>query len=196
MNVLFPVANHWGRALCCVGVFRRARDGAHHAARPPRARGGDLDLRAGRAGVVLGVLPMSSEDIVKLAKSSSIDPQDTRLQPVVNPPCWASKRAVSFHLTIPLRIVDVLPGEPFRGLPRVGGHVGVHEGVDRFEIRRRHASKPIRGHVRSPAERAGPPVPGHAGQCRALGAARRQVSKDRREAVVEVVDGCRRVVVR
>ena len=30
--------------------------------------------------------------IVKLTKSSSIDPQDTGLQPVVNPPCWASKR--------------------------------------------------------------------------------------------------------
>ena len=39
--------------------------------------------------------------IVKLTKSSSIDPQDTGLQPVVNPPCWASKTAVSFNLTIP-----------------------------------------------------------------------------------------------
>ena len=28
-------------------------------------------------------------------------PQDTGLQPVVNPPCWASKTAVSFNLTIP-----------------------------------------------------------------------------------------------
>ena len=39
--------------------------------------------------------------IVKLTHSSSIDPQDAELQPVVNPPCWASKTAVSFNLTIP-----------------------------------------------------------------------------------------------
>ena len=38
---------------------------------------------------------------VKLTSSSSIDPQDAGLQPVVNPPCWASKTAVSFNLTIP-----------------------------------------------------------------------------------------------
>ena len=39
--------------------------------------------------------------IVKLAKSSSSDPQDTGFQPVVNPPCWAPKAAVSLNLTIP-----------------------------------------------------------------------------------------------
>ena len=36
--------------------------------------------------------------IVKLTKSSSIDPEDTGLQPVANPPCWASKTAVSLSL--------------------------------------------------------------------------------------------------
>ena len=39
--------------------------------------------------------------IVKLTKSSSIDPQDTGLQPAVNPPCWASRTAVGLNLTIP-----------------------------------------------------------------------------------------------
>ena len=33
--------------------------------------------------------------IVKLTKSSSIDPQDTGLQPVANPPCWASRTALT-----------------------------------------------------------------------------------------------------
>ena len=39
--------------------------------------------------------------IVKLTKSSSIDPQDTGLQPVANPPCWAPKTAASLNLTGP-----------------------------------------------------------------------------------------------
>ena len=39
--------------------------------------------------------------MVKLTKSSSIDPQDIWLQPVANPPCWASKAAASLNLTIP-----------------------------------------------------------------------------------------------
>ena len=39
--------------------------------------------------------------IVKLTKSSSIDPQDTGLEPAVNPPCWASRMAVGLNLTIP-----------------------------------------------------------------------------------------------
>ena len=38
--------------------------------------------------------------IVKLTKSSSIDPQDIGLQPVANPPCWASKTAASLNLTV------------------------------------------------------------------------------------------------
>ena len=38
---------------------------------------------------------------VKLTKSSAIDSQDTGLEPVVNPPCWASETAVSLNLTIP-----------------------------------------------------------------------------------------------
>ena len=40
---------------------------------------------------------------VKLTKSSSIDPQDTGLDPAVNPPCWGSETAVSLNLTIPVR---------------------------------------------------------------------------------------------
>ena len=39
--------------------------------------------------------------IVKLTKSSLIDPQDTGLKPVANPPCLASETAVSLNLTIP-----------------------------------------------------------------------------------------------
>ena len=42
---------------------------------------------------------------VKLTKSSSINPQDTGLEPVATPPCWASKTAVSPNLTIPLRLL-------------------------------------------------------------------------------------------
>ena len=45
---------------------------------------------------------VDQDGIVKLTSSSSIDPQDAGLQPVVNQPCWASKTAVSFNLTIPL----------------------------------------------------------------------------------------------
>ena len=38
---------------------------------------------------------------VKLTKSSSIDPQDTGLEPAGKPPCWGSETAVSLNLTIP-----------------------------------------------------------------------------------------------
>ena len=48
---------------------------------------------------------------VKLTKSSSIDPQDTGLEPAVNPPCWASRTAVGLNLTIPNRH----DGNDFRG---------------------------------------------------------------------------------
>ena len=41
--------------------------------------------------------------IVKLTKSSLIDPQDTGLKPVANPPCLASETAGSLNLTIPPR---------------------------------------------------------------------------------------------
>ena len=34
-------------------------------------------------------------------------PQDTGLQPVVNPPCWASQTAVSLNLTIPCTLFDI-----------------------------------------------------------------------------------------
>ena len=44
-----------------------------------------------------------AEDIVTLTKSSSIDPQDTGLQPVANPSCWASKTAANLNLTMPAR---------------------------------------------------------------------------------------------
>ena len=37
---------------------------------------------------------------VKLTKSSSSDPQDTGLEPAVNPPCWGSETAVSLNLTV------------------------------------------------------------------------------------------------
>ena len=40
---------------------------------------------------------------VKLTQSSSIDPQDTGLQPVANPPCWASRTAANLNLTMPAR---------------------------------------------------------------------------------------------
>ena len=40
------------------------------------------------------------QGIVKLAKSESIDPQDTGPEPVVNPPCWASETVVSLNLTV------------------------------------------------------------------------------------------------
>ena len=51
-----------------------------------------------------------SNGIVKLTKSSSIDPQDTGLQPVANPPCWASKTVASLNLTIPRKgLEDVDP---------------------------------------------------------------------------------------
>ena len=43
----------------------------------------------------------SFDGTVKLTKSSSIDPQDTGLEPAVNPPCWGSETAVSLNLTIP-----------------------------------------------------------------------------------------------
>ena len=49
---------------------------------------------------------------VKLTQSWSIDPQDTALESVVNPPCWASKTVVSLNLTIPFRI----DREPVGGL--------------------------------------------------------------------------------
>ena len=37
---------------------------------------------------------------VKLTRSSSIDPQDTARESVVNPPCWASETVVSLNLTV------------------------------------------------------------------------------------------------
>ena len=55
---------------------------------------------------VLGVFRTGASGIVKLTKSSSIDPQDTGLQPVANPPYWASKTAASLNLTVPC--ADVL----------------------------------------------------------------------------------------
>ena len=52
------------------------------------------------------------DGIVKLTQSSSTDPQDTGLQPVANPPCWASRTAVSLNSTIPLGpISDVTAAE-------------------------------------------------------------------------------------
>ena len=45
--------------------------------------------------------------IVKLTKSSSINPQDGGLEPVVNPPCWASETAVSLTLTVSMILLPV-----------------------------------------------------------------------------------------
>ena len=45
---------------------------------------------------------------VKLTKSWSTYPQDTGLDPFVNPPCWASETAVSLNLTIPGDVLDIL----------------------------------------------------------------------------------------
>ena len=45
---------------------------------------------------------------VKLTRSESIDPQDTGLEPAVNPPCWASKTAVVLNLTIPRRQIQFI----------------------------------------------------------------------------------------
>ena len=43
---------------------------------------------------------MSAVGIVKLTKGWLTAPQDTGLEPVVNPPCWASETAVSRNLTM------------------------------------------------------------------------------------------------
>ena len=56
-----------------------------------------------------GCTPGAHAGTVKLTKSSSFDPQDTGLEPAVNPPCWGSETAVSLNLTIP-------------GTPLVDGH--------------------------------------------------------------------------
>ena len=37
---------------------------------------------------------------VKLTQRESIDPQNTALESVVNPPCWASETIVSLNVTI------------------------------------------------------------------------------------------------
>ena len=62
---------------------------------------------------------------VKLTQSSSIDPQDTALESVVNPPCWASETAVSLNLTIPSGPIDKAPRWVVYGLifVRVRCHV-------------------------------------------------------------------------
>ena len=66
-------------------------------ARPHRAPGED-PLRPFEDAV-----PLPQGRTVKLTKSSSLDPQDTGLEPAVNPPCWGSETAVSLNLTIPGR---------------------------------------------------------------------------------------------
>ena len=77
--------------------------------RQPHHASGEVDLLPGGAEDL--VLPAATSrtpcGIVKLTKSSSIDPQDTGLLPVANPPCWASRTAVSLNLTIPRRYQDV-----------------------------------------------------------------------------------------
>ena len=56
---------------------------------------GQSSIASARDGILRAV------GIVKLTKSPSIDPQDTELQPVANPPCWASKTTASLNLTVP-----------------------------------------------------------------------------------------------
>ena len=53
---------------------------------------------------------MVRDGIVKLTKRSSIDPKYTGLQPVANPPCWASETAVSLNLTIPRDPLELVVG--------------------------------------------------------------------------------------
>ena len=68
---------------------------------PPATRTRRWPTRDRRSVTTAGVAMVPRSGIVKLTESSSINPQDTGLQPVANPPCWASKTAVSPNLTIP-----------------------------------------------------------------------------------------------
>ena len=58
---------------------------------------------------------------VKLTKSSSIDPQDTGLEPAVNPPCWGSKTAVSLNLTIPIPVIKARMTDSTRIQVKING---------------------------------------------------------------------------
>ena len=64
---------------------------------------------------------MPLDGTVKLTKSSSIDPQDTALEPAVNPPCWGSETAVSLNLTIPAAGVVSSPGGAMASRRRTNG---------------------------------------------------------------------------
>ena len=81
------------------GLAGNERSGQRHAlAETYRA---DLNSQIGQGcRGMIGVVSNWRDGIVKLTKSSSIDPQDTGLQPVANPPCWASKTAASLNLTV------------------------------------------------------------------------------------------------
>ena len=45
----------------------------------------------------------ASLEFVCVFGQDETDPQDTRLKPVVNPPCCASETAVSLNLTMPVK---------------------------------------------------------------------------------------------
>ena len=96
--------------------------------------GGRLCAAAVCRGDVGAVL--SLEGTVKLTKSSSIDPQDTGLEPAVNPPCWGSETAVSLNLTIP------------------------HGGADDPVPLRAHRRQPQRGPDQGPGAHRAPAQPG------------------------------------
>ena len=128
--------------------------------------------------------------IVKLTKSTSIDPQDTGLELVANPPCWASKTAVSLNLTIPSALakkdsMSLRPGYSWSATTYgtrdgSGVPVGAYESVPNHDCRyNRSASgsprpacapsvetKPerrrtqSRGHVDALRSRAAPPGTG------------------------------------
>ena len=77
------------------------------------------ELAAGATQRALADQDHALEGIVKLTKSSSIDPQDTGLEPAVNPPCWASRTAARPQLD---NTLDRGGAIPVVHVVDVGGH--------------------------------------------------------------------------
>ena len=103
-----------------------------------RASGGFCGRIAG-SGRRLAVPRRPPGGTVKLTKSSSSDPQDTGLEPAVNPPCWGSETAVSLNLTIPnSRAVSGRRKWPDLRCPQMAGFDPSTEGrAERLRRRRR-----------------------------------------------------------